>query len=175
MAVGSGAQPQADATEGTAQADFTMEFVPKIPGGRALAPLETEGAFAFAVADGAMTQQCLDEMVCHLRAIVGGGSWLQQWPSLDAETDVSADPEWERSHAEPPPVAAEFDMEFRPTLPDGAAIMPEESPGRFVWLVRAGAMTQQCFDELRAYLLAIVGSGKWTQNWDGDGAPHPGH
>lgn len=157
-------QPQMDAE---VAADFTMEFVPRLPGGRAIAPLEVEGAFAFAVAERAMTQQCLDEMIMHLRRIVRSGSWLQNWPGRPADTTGPAP---ERQHAEAP-AAAVFDMELRPSLPGGAEILPDEKPGRFVWLVRDGAMTPRCFDELRTYLLAIVGGGQWSQNWDGHARP----
>ncbi|MFF2651508.1 hypothetical protein [Streptomyces sp. NPDC058045] len=144
------------------RAEFNMGFVPHLPGARAIVPAEQAGKFVFLVAMGAMTQQCLDEMVNHLRAIVGGGRWTQNWGSPP--------PALTREHATAPELAAVFDMEFRPELPDGAAIMPDERPGRFVWLVRTGAMTQQCFDELRTYLLAIVGSGQWVQSW---GAARP--
>ncbi|MGW2170353.1 hypothetical protein ACWC1C_07455 [Streptomyces sp. NPDC001705] len=68
--------------------------------------------------------------------------------------------------------AADFDMEFVAQLPDGRAVFPAEREGKFVWLVAKGAMTEQCFHEMRGYLLHIVGSGMWTQNWEGKG-PHP--
>ncbi|MCX4827124.1 hypothetical protein OG746_26980 [Streptomyces sp. NBC_01016] len=152
----------ARATEEEPQAEFDMEFVPHLPDGRAIVPAEREGRFVFLVATGAMTRQCFDEMLHHLQAIVGSGRWRQNWePARPAEV-------------EPPATVAEFGMEIRPNLPDGAAILPDEQPGRFVWLVAAGAMTRQCFDEMRGYLLHIVGSGEWTQDWSGGPSPQPG-
>ncbi|MDR3082503.1 MAG: hypothetical protein LBV60_16530 [Streptomyces sp.] len=157
---------QAQVTDRPPMAEFDMEFTPALPGGRAVFPAERLGKFVWLVSIGAMTQQCLDEMVTHLRAIVGGGRWTQNWGSPP--------PPATREHAAAPEPVAEFDMEFRPTLPGGAAILPDERPGKFVWLVRIGAMTQQCFDELRTYLTAIVGGGQWRQNWGGP-APQPRH
>ncbi|WP_432164926.1 hypothetical protein [Streptomyces sp. bgisy031] len=146
-------------------AEFDMEFAPRIPGGRAIFPAEREGKFVFLVATGAMTQQCFDEMLRHLQAIVGAGQWSQNWS--DGDTPADQDPA--AAHRD----ESLFDMEWRPTLPDGAAILPDEEKGRFVWLVRKGAMTRQCFEEMRAYLLHIVSSGQWSQNWGG--SPQPGH
>lgn len=68
----------------------------------------------------------------------------------------------------------EFDMEMVPSLPGGRAIFPAEQQGRFVWLVAEGAMTQQCFDEMRAYIRYIVDNNLWTQNWDGKPPLNPG-
>jgi len=163
MADDGGAQAQLEG-EGEAQphAEFDMEFVSELPGGRAIVPAEREGKFVFLVASGAMTQQCFDEMLHHLQVIVGSGRWHQNWPDTPAPT------------ASQQPTAASFDMEYRPALPNGAAILPSEERGRFVWLVAAGAMTQQCFDEMREYLLHIVGTGMWSQNWDGEPPPQPG-
>lgn len=66
---------------------------------------------------------------------------------------------------------AEFDMEMVPSLPGGRSISPAEQDGCFVWLVAEGAMTQQCFDEMRDYLRYIVDNKLWTQNWDGKPPP----
>ncbi|MFF5795747.1 hypothetical protein [Streptomyces albogriseolus] len=60
---------------------------------------------------------------------------------------------------------AEFDMQLVPDLPGGRAVFPAERDGKFVWLVAEGAMSAQCFTEMREYLTHIVGSGMWTQNW----------
>ena len=73
--------------------------------------------------------------------------------------------------AEQPP--AEFDMEMVPSLPGGRAIHPAEREGRFIWLVAEGAMTQQCFDDMREYLRYIVTNRLWIQNWDGKPPPDP--
>jgi hypothetical protein len=67
----------------------------------------------------------------------------------------------------------EFDMEMVPTLPGGRSIYPAEQEGGFVWLVAEGAMTKQCFDEMREYLRYIVDNNLWIQNWDGK--PPPNH
>ena len=69
------------------------------------------------------------------------------------------------------PDPAGFDMQFVPNLPGGRACFPAERDGKFVWLVADGAMTEQCFTEMRSYLCHIVGSGMWTQNWDGPHRP----
>lgn len=65
----------------------------------------------------------------------------------------------------------EFDMEMVPTLPGGRAVHPAEQEGRFVWLIAEGAMTKQCFDEMREYLRYIVDNNLWVQNWDGKPPP----
>lgn len=69
---------------------------------------------------------------------------------------------------------AEFDMEMVPTLPGGRAIVPAERQGKFVWLVAEGHISQQCFDEMKEYLQHIVGTGMWSQNWDGEPPPQSG-
>lgn len=58
---------------------FDMEFVPELPDGRAVAPVETDGSFTWLVAEGHMTKQCLDEMSEYLRHIVTNGKWRQRW------------------------------------------------------------------------------------------------
>lgn len=65
----------------------------------------------------------------------------------------------------------EFDMEMVPSLPGGRSIYPAEQEGRFVWLVAEGAMTQQCFNEMREYVRYIVENRLWIQNWDGKPPP----
>lgn len=65
----------------------------------------------------------------------------------------------------------EFDMEMVPSLPGGRAVHPAEQEGRFVWLIAEGAMTKQCFDEMREYLRYIVDNDLWVQNWDGKPPP----
>ncbi|WP_405925479.1 hypothetical protein [Streptomyces sp. NBC_00035] len=92
----------------------------------------------------------------------------------DGESDQQpAEPE--RGKAQPdgePPdsgaASAQFDMQFVPSLPEGRAVFPAEREGKFVWLVAEGAMTRQCFQEMKGYLDHIVGSGMWQQKWDGD-------
>lgn len=65
----------------------------------------------------------------------------------------------------------EIDMEFVPSLPGGRSVYPAEQEDRFVWLVAEGAMTQQCFDEMRGYLHYIAEKGLWTQHWNGKPPP----
>lgn len=67
----------------------------------------------------------------------------------------------------------EIDMEFVPRLPGGRSVYPAEQEGRFVWLVAEGAMTKECFDEMRGYLRYIAEKGLWTQHWDGKPPPDP--
>ncbi len=138
-------------------AEFDMEFVPELPNGRAIFPAERNGKFGYLVATGAMTEQCLTELVRHIRSIVRSGSWQQNWREEPSAQQCPAASE----HAN----ESVFDMEWRNDLPGGAAVRPDESQGRFVWLVRKGAMTEQCFEEMRAYLIHVVGSGRWSQNW----------
>ena len=68
----------------------------------------------------------------------------------------------------------EFDMQMVPHLPGGRAVFPAEQQGRFVWLVAEGAMTPQCFEEMREYIRHIVNNRLWVQNWDGKPPPIPG-
>ncbi|MFF3928624.1 hypothetical protein [Streptomyces hirsutus] len=63
---------------------------------------------------------------------------------------------------------AELGIEFVPSLPGGRAVVPAEREGKFVWLVAEGAMTEQCFREMRSYLAHIASAGMWVQNWEGD-------
>lgn len=73
----------------------------------------------------------------------------------------------------------EIDMEWVPALPGGRSVFPAEQQDRFVWLVAEGAMTEECFNEMREYLHYIAREGLWTQHWDGkappdlDGTPSP--
>lgn len=59
--------------------EFDMEFVPNLPGGRALYPAEQEGRFVWLVAEGAMTEQCLNEMREYVRYIIEHRLWIQNW------------------------------------------------------------------------------------------------
>lgn len=65
----------------------------------------------------------------------------------------------------------EIDMEFVPSLPGGRSVFPAEQEGCFVWLVAEGAMTEQCFNEMRDYLRYIAEKGLWGQRWDGKPPP----
>lgn len=68
--------------------------------------------------------------------------------------------------------ASAFDMEMVPSLPGGRSVCPAEKQGQFVWLIAEGAMTKECFAEMREYLRYIVDNKLWVQNWDGE-PPHP--
>lgn len=79
----------------------------------------------------------------------------------------------EPQEAEQAAKEVEIDMEFVPSLPGGRSVYPAEQEGRFVWLVAEGAMTKQCFDEMRGYLRYIAAKGLWTQHWNGKPPPDP--
>lgn len=74
---------------------------------------------------------------------------------------------------EPSGSASSFDMEMVDSLPGGRSVYPAEKQGRFIWLVAKGAMTEQCFNEMRGYLNYIVDNGLWSQNWDGNPPAQP--
>lgn len=69
--------------------------------------------------------------------------------------------------------ASAFDMEMVPSLPGGRSVYPAEKQGQFVWLIAEGAMTKECFNEMREYLRYIVDNKLWIQNWDGGQPPNP--
>jgi hypothetical protein len=64
-----------------------------------------------------------------------------------------------------------FDMEIVPSLPGGRSLHPAEQQGHLVLLVAEGAMTQDCFDELREYGRYLVEHELWVQNWNGKPPP----
>jgi hypothetical protein len=73
--------------------EFDMEFVPRLPGGRAVCPAEQQGRFVWLVAEGAMTPQCLEEMREYVRYIVKNRLWTQNWdgkPPPDLGSDADA-------------------------------------------------------------------------------------
>ncbi|MDT6983692.1 hypothetical protein ACFSUJ_11960 [Streptomyces lusitanus] len=61
------------------QARIDIQFVPDLPGGRAVVPAEKEGRLVWLVSEGAMTPECLAEMRDYLSHISGKGLWLQNW------------------------------------------------------------------------------------------------
>ena len=65
----------------------------------------------------------------------------------------------------------EIDMEFVPSLPGGRSVFPAEQQGHLVWLIAEGAMTKECFDEMRGYLRYIGSEGFLSQHWDGKPPP----
>ncbi|MFD0419670.1 hypothetical protein [Streptomyces sp. NPDC127108] len=70
---------------GEPRAEFDMEFVDWLPGGRAVVPVESQGRFTWLVVRGHMTEQARREFVRELQHIVGRGLWRQNWPSEGAE------------------------------------------------------------------------------------------
>ncbi|MGC4918702.1 hypothetical protein [Streptomyces albogriseolus] len=61
------------------QARIDIQFVPGLPGGRAVFPAEKEGRFVWLVSEGAMTPECLAEMRDYLSHISSNGTWVQNW------------------------------------------------------------------------------------------------
>ncbi|MEU8956037.1 hypothetical protein AB0C93_17235 [Streptomyces sp. NPDC048518] len=78
-----GEQPTPDA-EGPV-AEFDMEFVPSLPAGQVVTPVESEGRFTWLVVEGHVSPQAREEFVTHLRHIVGRGMWRQDWPGEPPE------------------------------------------------------------------------------------------
>lgn len=89
-------EPRAEEPQGP-QADFDMEFVPKLPGGRAAVPAEREGRFVWMIAEGHMSEQCMTEMRQYLQHIVSTGMWQQNWdgkpPSRQPENPQTEPPQ----------------------------------------------------------------------------------
>ncbi|GGR90205.1 hypothetical protein GCM10010252_31340 [Streptomyces aureoverticillatus] len=62
-------------------AEFDMEFVDWLPGGRAVIPVESQGRFTWLVVRGHVSEQARQEFVREIQHIVGRGLWRQEWPS----------------------------------------------------------------------------------------------
>lgn len=71
---------QADQTSGTPQAEFRMELVDSLPGGRAVIGVEQEGEFMWLASRAHISEQARDEFVEQLSRIVHDGLWTQNWP-----------------------------------------------------------------------------------------------
>jgi hypothetical protein len=76
-------------------AEFDMEMVPHLPGGRSVCPAEQQGRFVWLVAEGEMTTKCFEEMRHYLRYIVDNKLWVQNWdgkppPATDGPACPSA-------------------------------------------------------------------------------------
>jgi hypothetical protein len=86
---------EAEEPRGAEQAkpEFEMEMVASLPGGRSVYPAEQQGRFVWLVAEGAMTQQCFEEMQEYIRYIVENRLWVQNWdgkPPPDSPGNTAA-------------------------------------------------------------------------------------
>lgn len=65
--------------------DVAMEYVDRLPGGRAVMPMEREGSFTWLVVRGHISPQARTEMLGDLRHIVRSGLWVQNWQPPQAD------------------------------------------------------------------------------------------
>lgn len=61
-------------------AEFRMELVDSLPGGRAVIGVEQEGAFMWLASKRHVSQQAVDEFTDQMTKIVHAGWWAQNWP-----------------------------------------------------------------------------------------------
>ncbi|WP_460071143.1 hypothetical protein [Streptomyces sp. YKOK-I1] len=73
-----GEAPQSEEPE--PRAEFKMELVDSLPGGRAVIGVEQEGEFMWLASKEHISQQAVDEFVEQLTRIVHEGWWVQNWP-----------------------------------------------------------------------------------------------
>ncbi|MEV5957231.1 hypothetical protein AB0M11_26280 [Streptomyces sp. NPDC051987] len=66
--------------EDNPQAEFKMELVDALPGGRAVVGVERKGEFMWLASKEHVSQQAVDEFVEQLTRIVNEGWWVQNWP-----------------------------------------------------------------------------------------------
>lgn len=71
---------QADKAGVAPQAEFHMELVDNLPGGRAVIGVEQEGEFVWLASKEHVSEQARDEFVEQLTRIVHDGLWVQNWP-----------------------------------------------------------------------------------------------
>lgn len=62
------------------RAEFRMELVDSLPGGRAVIGVEQEGEFVWLASKEHVTEQARAEFVDQLTRIVREGLWVQNWP-----------------------------------------------------------------------------------------------
>lgn len=62
------------------QAEFRMELVDSLPGGRAVVGVERKGEFVWLASKDHVSEQARDEFVDQLTRIVREGMWVQNWP-----------------------------------------------------------------------------------------------
>lgn len=60
-------------------AEFRMELVDSLPGGRAVIGVEQEGEFMWLASKEHLTQQAADEFTEQIARIVREGWWVQNW------------------------------------------------------------------------------------------------
>lgn len=65
-------------------AEFRMELVDSLPGGRAVVGVEQEGEFTWLASKEHLSQQAVDEFVEQLSRIANEGWWVQNWPGARA-------------------------------------------------------------------------------------------
>ncbi|MFI5687827.1 hypothetical protein [Streptomyces sp. NPDC051636] len=91
MADEDGAQPRDDeptdqdqsrenGEEAQPQAEFRMELVDSLPGGRAVIGVEQYGEFMWLASKEHVSEQARDELLDQLQRIVREGWWIQNWP-----------------------------------------------------------------------------------------------
>lgn len=70
-----------DDAEAQAQLATTVqyEFVPSLPGGRSVLPVEREGELIFLISLGEMTEQCREELNEYAHHITTKRLWNQNW------------------------------------------------------------------------------------------------
>lgn len=62
------------------RAEFRMELVDTLPGGRAVIGVEQEGEFMWLASKEHISEQAVDEFVEQITRIVHEGWWVQNWP-----------------------------------------------------------------------------------------------
>lgn len=73
-------QPRAQEEQTRQHAEFRMELVDSLPGGRAVVGVEREGEFMWLASKEHVSEQARDEFVDQLTRIVRDGLWVQNWP-----------------------------------------------------------------------------------------------
>lgn len=71
--------PQPEEAETGPSAEFKMELVDSLPGGRAVIGVEQEGEFRWLASKEHVSEQAVNEFVEQLTKIVAEGWWVQQW------------------------------------------------------------------------------------------------
>lgn len=61
-------------------AEFKMELVDNLPGGRAVIGVEQDGEFMWLASKEHLSQQAVDEFLEQITQMVNDGRWVQNWP-----------------------------------------------------------------------------------------------